>query len=99
MENRVHQILSPGVMKLIKGMEEDGYDRYFLVSLLIANKDVPPEVLLSEQNGEQVNTPVISGHAAAYKEMLIEAILTGLSIKEDIAAMQELLHKKEEEEE
>lgn len=99
MKNRVKEIFSPEVMALIKRKESEGYSRYKLVSLLINNKDKPPGKLLETCREESTDTADISEHAAAYRNMLVEAILTGLELKEELAVMQELLNQSQKESE
>lgn len=99
MKNRVKEIFSPEVMDLIKKKESEGYSRYKMVAMLVNNKDKPPGELLESCRGETTDTADISEHTAAYINMLVEAILTGMELKEELAEMQELLNQSQKESE
>ena len=99
MKNRVKEILSSEVLALIKQKETEGYGRYELVSVLVYKKDVPSDEILKAYQGRLEESEDINEHSAAYKNMLIEAIMMGIRLKEEIAAMQELKEKAQEERE
>lgn len=99
MKDRVKEIFSPEVMDLIRQKESEGYSRYKMVAMLVNNKDKPPGELLEAYRGESTDAADISEHTAAYRNMLVEAILTGIGLKEELAEMQELLNQEQKESE
>ena len=99
MINRVKDILSPEVLEHITQKEKEGYGRHELVNLLINRRDEPPDELLKAYHGRFTETESASGHTTSYKYMLIEAVLTGIGLKEEIAELQKLLKQAQEERE
>ena len=99
MEERVKEIFSPEVMDLIRKKESEGYIRCKLVALLINNKDKPPGELLDAYRGESPDMTDTSEHLTASKNMLVEALLTEIDLKEELAELQELLNQEQKESE
>jgi len=98
-EDRVKEIFSPEVIDLIRRKELEGYSRFAIVSLLVNNKDKPLGELLNAYRGELTDGADVCGHTSAYRNMLIEAVLTEIGLKEEIAELQELLNQEQEESE
>ena len=97
MRHRVREVLSSDAIKLIQKKEKEGIARQELIEWILLNKDSPLESLIESYDGEQRQKDLLTNRGTDYRALLVEALMTEISLKEDIEKIQLLLEQEERE--
>ena len=89
MNERVKEILSSDVLILIRKKEAAGHNRYDMILKLLTETDKPVKELLEEYPGDEPGKEErLPEDTGIYRNLLAEAILTELALKEELANLQ-----------